>query len=97
MSILLVCVNECEEANSFFADVNKRLKSNDLRRNLFKGRVKKVSPTFFVVEMRSVLLFNLPVFVLKRMLKKGLKKRGVTSIVFLKKSEGVRRLLGWDK
>lgn len=97
MTILLLVTAEGEEVNVFFRDVHKRLQSNDLTKNMFIGRAKKLGPGFFAVEMRSVLLFNLPGWALKLCIRKGLKNIGVFDCRFLSNKEAVVRLLGWGK
>lgn len=98
MSVIFVEVKDCELVNDFFRATHRRLQSDDLSKNMFRGKVKKISFGCWVVYMRSVLMFNLPKWALKLILKKGLRKDGYQDEVkFLSTQEGVMRLLKWDK
>jgi len=83
----------------FFLELENKLSSPDLIKNVYCGNVKNLGSGFFVVYLRSVITpFNLPKFVFRFMIRKGLKKAGyIGSVKFVGYQDGVRRLLRWDK
>lgn len=99
MSIIFIETEENQTTEQFFISVNKKLQDKDMLRNAFIGRTKKIEKGLHLVYMRpSYIFFNLPKWLLKLMMKRGLKKAGYSGgVTFLKSEEGIKRLLKWAK
>jgi hypothetical protein len=99
MSVIFIQVKSNKVTDNFFSEVAKKLKSTDILRNAFYGEVKKVAPGVFLVYMRpAYIFFNLPRWLLRFMMKRGLRKKGYKEdITFINIEEGLKRLFKWDK
>jgi hypothetical protein len=99
MTFIFVQTKRSRVADNFFKSTQQKLQSPDLIKNAFYGNVKRIGKETSIIYMRpAYFFFNLPQWLLRLMIKKGLKKAGYTGEVkFISLEEGIKRMLNWDK